>query len=133
MSFLVSFGLTNFEIVFGLFTIDTYGYGPQQVGGLLTFIGIISAIVQGGLTDPFTRRWGDVVPASETSIDIMKSCGNRWGWARRLIDLGDALVGRKKPGDSERAREIYQQSLNMFTEMGAPGYIKVLQERLRDL
>lgn len=60
MAFLVSFGLTNFEIVFGLFAVETYGYGPQQVGGLLTFIGIISAVVQGGLTGPFTRRWGEV-------------------------------------------------------------------------
>ena len=59
-AFLVSFGLTNFEIVFGLFAVETYGYGPQQVGGLLTFIGIISAVVQGGLTGPFTRRWGEV-------------------------------------------------------------------------
>lgn len=59
MSFLVSFGLTNFEIIFGLYAVETHGYGPQQVGGLLTFIGIISAIVQGGLTGPFTRRWGE--------------------------------------------------------------------------
>jgi len=60
MAFLVSFGLTNFEIVFGLYAVDTYGYGPLQVGGLLTFIGLISAVVQGGLTGPFTRRWGEV-------------------------------------------------------------------------
>lgn len=60
MAFLVSFGMTNFEIIFGLYSAETYGYGPQQVGGLLTFIGIISAIVQGGLTGPFTRRWGEV-------------------------------------------------------------------------
>ena len=60
MAFLVSFGLTNFEIVFGLYAVETYGYGPQQVGGLLTFIGLLSAIVQGGLTGPFTRRWGEV-------------------------------------------------------------------------
>lgn len=61
LSFLVSFGLTNFESVFGLFSNANYGYGPQQVGGLLTFIGLVSAIVQGGLTGPFTRRWGEVV------------------------------------------------------------------------
>jgi DHA1 family multidrug resistance protein-like MFS transporter len=60
MAFLVSFGMTNFEIIFGLYSAETYGYGPQQVGGLLTFIGIISAIVQGVLTGPFTRRWGEV-------------------------------------------------------------------------
>jgi DHA1 family multidrug resistance protein-like MFS transporter len=68
MAFLVSFGLTNFEIVFGLFAVETYGYGPQQVGGLLTFIGIISAVVQGGLTGPFTRRWGEVCVDADTFL-----------------------------------------------------------------
>ncbi len=52
--------------------------------------------------------------------------------AQRAI-LGDAFVGRNEPGDLERARETYQQSLDMFTEMGAPGYIQVLEERLKDL
>jgi hypothetical protein len=33
----------------------------------------------------------------------------------------------------ERNRETYQQSLDLFTEMGAPGYIKVLEERLGNL
>jgi tetratricopeptide (TPR) repeat protein len=78
------------------------------------------------------ERWGDAVPASESSIGIYQNCGYRLAWARRLIDLGDALIGRKEPGDLERAQETYKKSLDMFTEMGAPGYIKVLDERLKD-
>ena len=78
-------------------------------------------------------RWAEAVAACESSIEIFRNCGHQWGWARRLIDLGDALVGRNEPGDLERAGETYQQSLDMFTEMGAPGYIKVLEERLGDL
>jgi tetratricopeptide (TPR) repeat protein len=77
-------------------------------------------------------RWDKAIEASSSSIEIYKNCGHRWGWARRLIDLGDALVGRDEPGDMQHAKETYQQSLDMFTEMGAPGYIKVLQERLGD-
>ena len=46
---------------------------------------------------------------------------------------GDTLAGRNEPGELDRARETYQQSLDMFAEMGAPGYIKVLEERLWDL
>jgi transposase-like protein len=53
--------------------------------------------------------------------------------ARKLIDLGDTYVSRDKPGDLEKVQETYQQSLDMFTEMGAPGYIKVLEERLGNL
>jgi tetratricopeptide (TPR) repeat protein len=77
-------------------------------------------------------RWQEAVAACEISIEIYQKCGYRWKWARNLIDLGNALIGRDEPGDLERAREIYQQSLDMFTEMGAPGYIKVLEESLKD-
>jgi class 3 adenylate cyclase/tetratricopeptide (TPR) repeat protein len=77
--------------------------------------------------------WKEAISICESSIDTYQSGGYRWDWARRLIDLGDALVGRSEPGDLERARETYQQSLDVFTEMGAPGYIKVLEERLVDL
>jgi MFS transporter, DHA1 family, multidrug resistance protein len=59
LSLLLSFGLTNFEAVFGLFALRRYGYGPEQVGLILGVIGLTSAAVQGALTGPFTRRWGE--------------------------------------------------------------------------
>ena len=79
------------------------------------------------------KHWDEAITNSESSLKIFKNCNHRWKWARTLIDLGDALVGRNEPGDQERARETYQQSLDMFTEMGAPGYIQVLEERLMAL
>ena len=60
LSFLVSFGLTNFESVFGLYAKDRYDYSPGQVGTILTVIGLISALTQGLLTGPLTRRWGEL-------------------------------------------------------------------------
>jgi DHA1 family multidrug resistance protein-like MFS transporter len=60
ISFLLTFGLTNFEAVFGLYAADRYSYGTQMVGGVLTFIGVISALAQGLLTGPLTRRFGEV-------------------------------------------------------------------------
>lgn len=59
IGFLLSFGLTNFESIFGLYALYRFEYGPRQVGILLTMIGLISAIAQGGLTGPVTRRWGE--------------------------------------------------------------------------
>lgn len=59
MSFLLSFGLTNFESIFGLFALERYNYEPNQVGTVLVFIGIISVIIQGGLIGPLTKRWGE--------------------------------------------------------------------------
>jgi DHA1 family multidrug resistance protein-like MFS transporter len=60
LAFLVSYGLANFEAVFGLYALERYGYGPARVGTVLTVIGLASAVVQGGLTGPLTRRWGKV-------------------------------------------------------------------------
>jgi hypothetical protein len=79
------------------------------------------------------KRWGDSIGVCDSIIEAFKYGGFHWDWARRLIDLGDALIGRDEPGDREQARVSYQQSLDMFTEMGAPGYIKVLEERLKDI
>ncbi|MBN1666675.1 MAG: MFS transporter [Anaerolineales bacterium] len=60
LAFLISFGLTNFESVFGLYALERFGYGPQRVGTILTFIGLTSAVIQGGLAGPLTRRFGEV-------------------------------------------------------------------------
>jgi len=60
MAFLLSFGLTNFESIFGLYSLERHGYGPQRVGTILTVIGLASTIMQGVLTGPLTKRWGEV-------------------------------------------------------------------------
>jgi DHA1 family multidrug resistance protein-like MFS transporter len=60
MSFLLTFALTNFEAIFGLYASDRYAYTPQQVGGILTVIGLISAAMQGIATGPLARRFGEV-------------------------------------------------------------------------
>ena len=64
--FLVSFGLANFEAVFGLYAALRFGYGPERVGVILSVIGIVTAVGKGALTGPLTRRWGDrlVIKAS---------------------------------------------------------------------
>jgi DHA1 family multidrug resistance protein-like MFS transporter len=59
LAFLVSFGLTNFEGVFGLYAKDLLGYDAARVGTVLTVIGLISALAQGMLIGPLTRRWGE--------------------------------------------------------------------------
>ena len=58
--FLASFGLMNFESVFGLYAADRFGYGPERVGGILMVIGAVSTIGKATLVGPLTRRWGEV-------------------------------------------------------------------------
>jgi DHA1 family multidrug resistance protein-like MFS transporter len=65
MMFLLSFGLANFEAVFGLYALDKFGYGPERVGMILTVVGVVSAAGK-IFTGPLTRNLGDapVVKAS---------------------------------------------------------------------
>ncbi len=66
LAFLVSFGMTSFEGIFGLFAAMRFDYGPAQVGVILTVIGLVSAVIQGVATGPATKRWGEdaVIKAS---------------------------------------------------------------------
>jgi hypothetical protein len=75
-------------------------------------------------------RWDEAISKRLARIDTCQADGDRFAWAWNLIPLGDSLVGRDLPGDRERAEQAYRQSLEMFTEMGAPGYIQVLEQRL---
>jgi len=59
LAFLVSFALTNFESVFGLYMVQVFEYSPQQVGTVLMVVGLLSAIVQGGITGMLTKRLGE--------------------------------------------------------------------------
>jgi DHA1 family multidrug resistance protein-like MFS transporter len=59
LAFLLSFALTNFEGVFGLYAELRFNYDAKTVGMVLTVIGISSAVVQGVLTGPSIKRWGD--------------------------------------------------------------------------
>lgn len=70
MAFLVSFGLTNFQAIFGLYALEKFGYGTEEVGWILTGVGIVSAITQGVLTGPVTKRWGE---ASVIKVTLLLS------------------------------------------------------------
>jgi DHA1 family multidrug resistance protein-like MFS transporter len=59
MAFLVAFGMTAFFGIFGLFALQKFNYGPQEVGMVLMVMGLVSAIGQGLLTGPLTERWGE--------------------------------------------------------------------------
>jgi DHA1 family multidrug resistance protein-like MFS transporter len=68
MAFLVSFGLTNFQGIFGYYALKKFGYGTEEVGWILTVVGLVSALTQGVLTGPLTRRWGETVVIKATLL-----------------------------------------------------------------
>lgn len=66
MIFLASFGLANFEAVFGLYVLEKFGYGPGQVGVILTVVGVVSTVGR-VFTGALTRRFGDA-PVIKVSL-----------------------------------------------------------------
>lgn len=59
MAFLVAYTMTTLFGVFGLYALEKFGYGPEEVGGILMLVGLVSAVSQGALTGPLTKRWGE--------------------------------------------------------------------------
>lgn len=59
LSWLVSFGLSNLEGIFGLFALERFGFGPSRVGSIMVVVGLSIAGVQMVLTGPATKRFGE--------------------------------------------------------------------------
>jgi DHA1 family tetracycline resistance protein-like MFS transporter len=57
--FLASFAFSAFESQFIFLTNDRLGYGTAANAVLLTYIGVLIAIIQGGLVGPLTDRFGE--------------------------------------------------------------------------
>ena len=57
--FLVILAFAGMESTFALWAMRQFGWGPEQVGYVFTFVGILSAVMQGGLIGPLTRRFGE--------------------------------------------------------------------------
>jgi DHA1 family tetracycline resistance protein-like MFS transporter len=59
VTFLLHFAHHVFSAVFVLYTAYRYGWGPWHVGALLALVGALDMIVQGLLTGPSVKRFGD--------------------------------------------------------------------------
>jgi len=57
--FLVSFGVSKFESVFGLYAAQELDYGPERVGTILAVVGLVSTLGKAILIGPLTKRWGE--------------------------------------------------------------------------
>jgi DHA1 family multidrug resistance protein-like MFS transporter len=59
LAFLLDLGLMVFEGVFALLALKRYGYGPSQVGSVLVMAGIIGVVMQGALSGPLLKKFGE--------------------------------------------------------------------------
>ncbi len=57
--FLVILAFAGMESTFALWAIEQFGWGPRQVGYVFAYVGMLSAILQGGLIGHLARRFGE--------------------------------------------------------------------------
>ena len=61
LTFISTSGLMIFANVFGLYGLERFDYGPEQVGIITMVLGLVSALAQGLLAGPATKHWGDAL------------------------------------------------------------------------
>ena len=57
--FLTILAFAGMESTFALWAMAQFGWGPAQTGYLFTFVGLLSAVMQGGLIGRLTARFGE--------------------------------------------------------------------------
>jgi len=145
-SFLVITAWALFETVFALWANAALAYGPAQIGYVLTFMGIISVIVQGGAMGTLTRRYGErrlavvaalllivgyaALAAASGEISMLAACG--------VLALGSALftpsvssLVSQEAADHERGAVlgVYQGATSLSRIVG-PGFSGVVFAKL---
>jgi len=86
LAFFVTFGTANFESIFGLYMLDKHGYGPEQVGAILTVVGFVALIGRGLLTGVVTKWWG------ELNVILASSLAGAIGFVLLLLAQSYAVV-----------------------------------------
>jgi MFS transporter, DHA1 family, tetracycline resistance protein len=57
--FLVILAFAGMESTFALWATEQFAWGPRQVGYVFAYVGVLSAVLQGGLIGWLTRRFGE--------------------------------------------------------------------------
>ncbi|MDX2142640.1 MAG: MFS transporter [Rhodospirillaceae bacterium] len=57
--FLAITAWAQFETIFALWADAKLDYGPRDIGLMLTFIGVVGVVVQGGAIGPLTKKFGE--------------------------------------------------------------------------
>jgi DHA1 family multidrug resistance protein-like MFS transporter len=57
--FIMSFGMTNFQGMIGLYVVDKFAFNTKQVGTIWMLMGVILIVAQGGRVGPLTKRLGE--------------------------------------------------------------------------
>jgi len=71
LTFISTSGLMIFANVFGLYTLQEFNFGPDDIGVMMMILGLVSALTQGVLAGPATKRWGDTMVIKITLLGTL--------------------------------------------------------------
>lgn len=84
--FLFGVAFSLFQTIFSLYALRRFGLDAQQTGFVLTYVGVLSVIVQGGLIGLLTRRFRENV-LIVVNVAILAISFLAWGFAPSLAVL----------------------------------------------
>ncbi|RPI86653.1 MAG: MFS transporter [Chloroflexi bacterium] len=58
--FIMSFGLTSFQGITGLYVVDKFAFEPKQVGVIWMVMAVMAIVAQGLMVGPLTKRFGEM-------------------------------------------------------------------------
>lgn len=89
--FVMSFGMTNFQGMIGLYVVDKLDFTTTQVGSLWMVMGAVLIVAQGGLVGPLTNKFGDLnlikVGLLGGSLGFVM-VASAWNYITTLLALG---------------------------------------------
>lgn len=131
--FLIITAWALFETVFALWANAVFAYGPAQIGYVLTLMGLISVIVQGGAMGRLTRRFGErnlaitaavlliagyaLLAASVTTAPMLAACA--------VLAVGSALFNPAMSSLVSQEAEPHERGAVLGVYQGATALSRV--------
>jgi predicted MFS family arabinose efflux permease len=139
ISFLVVFWFAGMEQTFRLFTEDKFGMSDVQTGRLFGIVGVVAAIVQGGLIARLTRLFGEArlvrggIWVQAVAFTLLGSCPHMGilslpalYLSAALIALGNGLVTPSLPSYVSRRTPPDAQGMTLGSLQSASALARVL-------
>jgi len=76
--FFFSLAFAMFQTVFALYALDRFGFGASETAFVLTYIGVLIAVVQGGLIGRLTVRYDE---SKLLFLSVILMSGSLFAWA----------------------------------------------------
>ncbi|MFV1859173.1 MAG: tetratricopeptide repeat protein [Anaerolineales bacterium] len=79
------------------------------------------------------ERWEEAISAFQQADRELGQAGAGFWRALQIRNWSRTYLGRGAAGDGGRAKELLQEAISQFKEMGSPGYVERLEAQLKEL